>query len=225
MCWRDTEGRASNFIFWRGGGGSGLVRPSSGACPSHDPSGAWHLCLVITFLQSSQQRNHSSHTVCLQHLWCKLLLLLLSRFSCVRPCKGHILSCLFCEPTHSLCVQSEGCRVHPELLLLLQVCVLLDSYCRPTWPVPHLAPAFQPESPDLFRLSWTIELCYLVAEPYLLSKVCTPSCSSFLGILFFNPTVSCRLPLDLTLTPSLWLVFLIFFLTYILGITQSVCFF
>lgn len=68
VCWRDTAGRASNFIFWRGGGGSGLVRPSSGACPSHDPSGTWHLCLVITFLQSSQERNHSSHTVCLQHL-------------------------------------------------------------------------------------------------------------------------------------------------------------
>ena len=97
-------------------------------------------------------------------------------------------------PSSSLCASG----------LLLQAHVASSSS-------PALAPAFQPESPDLFRLSWTIELCYLVAEPYLLSKVCTPSCSSFLGILFFNPTMSYRLPLDLTLTPSLWLVFLIFF--------------
>ena len=226
MCWRDTAGRASNFIFWREGGGSGLARPSSGACPSHDPSGAWHLCLVITFLQSSQQRNHSSHTVCLQHLWCKLLLL--SRFSHVQPCKGHILSCLSCEPTHSLCVQSEGCGVHPELLHLLQVRALLDSYCRPTWPVPHHLLLHLPSSQNLPTCLGLAELLDSVIwwlNHTFSSKVYAPSCSSFLGMLFFNPTVSCRLPLDLTLIPSLWLVFLIFFLNFILEITQSVCFF
>ena len=164
-------------VYWREGGtlkgereggvGSGGVRTSSGACPSHelehDPTMTWEPLPPVNSSASLSVWKPMPHIVCTQHLW---------------GSGSHTKHPSLCKCTYSLwCSQHSGesiqsctpslceslCNQHtwgPGLPLALGL--LLPYLHSRGWPVVY------PESLDLFWLSWIPELLYyLVAELYI----------------------------------------------------------